>query len=206
MSDLNKFVVSQEHWLKGPGVISIQIHKSWYYQDDPLRTIKGIPAGIMWHWSWTGSNTALGMAKRRQKDFKIIASEHKRANPTLKPLQASSWHVSVEKKGTMVQMVPFNRGSWHAGKGNLYTGPGVKHPAAPNRCLIGVELIGFGDDYPEEQVVAAGALTRALVRAYAFTREQCIHEHRHFAPGRKRDCGEPWTSTYLPRVLDMAGL
>lgn len=198
-------LINEGHWLSGDNVKVIPSHRSWYYANDLLRTEDHLPVGIMWHYSYTDASTAEVMAKKRIKSLQIAATEHRKANPHDPLLKSSSWHLSIEKDGELFQMVPFNRGAWHAGAGKLYAGPGVLKPVAPNRCLIGIELIGRGDHYPDEQIASAGELVRACVSAYGWTREQCIHEHRDFAPGRKPDCGEPWTSDCMPRVLEIAG-
>lgn len=169
---LNELAVDDKGWLQGRGVKRVAIDPSWGY--------KGLsggsePLGLIWHWSATSPGTALSMAKRREAPYRKGVD------------RPASWHVSIEQDGTLVQMLPFTAGAWHC--------------ISKNRTHLGIELIGYGKEYPEVQVTAARQLVQALVDKYGWKPEQCKEEHRHVDPERRKDCGPPWSDIYLPRLL-----
>jgi N-acetylmuramoyl-L-alanine amidase len=69
-----------------------------------------------------------------------------------------SAHLVIGKDGSIVQLVPFNMVAWHA-KGH-YNGLSV------NSHSIGIENVGIGDFWPDEQVEAIRAVVEALFAAY----------------------------------------
>ena len=69
-----------------------------------------------------------------------------------------SAHLVIGKDGSIVQLVPFNVEAWHA-KGHYYG-------AAVNRQAIGIENVGVGDSWPDEQIEAIRAVIVALYAAY----------------------------------------
>jgi len=69
-----------------------------------------------------------------------------------------SAHLVIGKAGSIIQLVPFNRVAWHA-RGR-YNGLTV------NSHSVGIENVGIGDEWPDEQVEANRAVIEALFRAY----------------------------------------
>lgn len=130
-------------------------------------------------------------------------------------VQASA-HVVIDRDGTVVQLVDFDRIAWHAGKSRWRDIKGL------NKCSIGIELVNAGKltrsgqgwkswfgrvyddgevieavhrnetklcgwhDFPEEQIEAALDVSRALISEYNLLD---ILGHDDIAPGRKSDPG-----------------
>jgi N-acetylmuramoyl-L-alanine amidase len=69
-----------------------------------------------------------------------------------------SAHLVIGKDGSIVQLVPFNMVAWHA-RGH-YNGLSV------NSHSIGIENVGIGDSWPDEQVEAIRAVVEVLFAAY----------------------------------------
>lgn len=185
--------VRNSGWLTGQNVHLIPIHPSWYYSGQTLHTTPAgnPPVGVIWHYTATDGG-AENMAQRRLGEKKPKD-------------RAASWHVTIDRDGKIYQMVPFNRGAWHCGRGKKYKGLGVEKATSPNRCLVGVELVGHGDSYTPEQAGAAKRVLKALKHRYGWKREQCVHEHRDFDPTRRSDCGPPWTDVHMPEILGSVG-
>lgn len=170
----------QDGWLVGRGLTILPAHHSWSYDKLGTKTPKGIVA----HYTATNPGTALAMARKRERPYK-----HGDDRP-------ASWHVSVEADGSVVQMVPFNRGAWHCNKDVPELG------MSANRCTIGIELVGHGDSFSDEQVTAAARVWRALVDSYGITRELAMLEHSKLDPMRRQDPGPVWMNKHAERVLD----
>lgn len=128
----------------------------------------------------------------------------------------ASAHLVIGRDGSVVQMVPFDRVAWHAGisqwkgvRGLNYKSIGIEMDNAGkltrkgnNWATYTGKLVPSADvivlkhrnesttagwaKYPEEQIRAAEAVARALVRAYGL-RE--IVGHDDIAPARKTDPG-----------------
>ena len=96
-----------------------------------------------------------------------------------------SAHLVIGKDGSIVQLVPFNVVAWHAGRSD-YNGR-----ANVNGFSVGIESVGIGDYWPDEQVEAIRAVVVALFSAYPI---QDVVGHEDVAPGRKVDPGPnfPW--------------
>jgi len=96
-----------------------------------------------------------------------------------------SAHLVIAKNGTVYQLLPFNVVGWHAGQSNYYDQSWV------NRFSIGIENVGFGDNWPEAQVEANRAVIEALFNAYPI---RDVVGHQDVAPDRKSDPGPnfPW--------------
>ena len=96
-----------------------------------------------------------------------------------------SAHLVIGKDGSIVQLVPFNVSAWHAGKSD-YQGR-----ANVNAFSVGIECVGIGDEWPDEQVEAIRATIQALFLAYPI---EDVVGHQDVAPGRKSDPGPnfPW--------------
>lgn len=183
---LADITISKDGWLSGTGVEVMPIHRSWYYPR--LATVDGKPAAIVAHYSATPYGTARNMAKNRAAALTTTDRE-------------ASWHISIEGDGSIVQMAPTLVGCWHAGGATAKPIAGVG-PA--NRVSVGVELIGYGDAFPAEQVNSAKRVWRALVRAYAIPRDRAMIGHSQIDPTRKRDPGPIWTKDHAPGVLEFA--
>lgn len=96
-----------------------------------------------------------------------------------------SAHLVIAKDGTVFQLVPFNTIAWHAGRGE-YDGQ-----VNVNSFSIGIENVGIGDEWPDEQVQAISEVLDALYETYDL--EDTVG-HEDVAPGRKVDPGPnfPW--------------
>jgi N-acetylmuramoyl-L-alanine amidase len=96
-----------------------------------------------------------------------------------------SAHLVIDKDGTIYQLLPFNIAAWHAGKGSYNGEPYV------NNFSIGIENVGIGDEWPEEQITVIGEVIKALFAAYPL---ENVVGHSDVAPGRKADPGPnfPW--------------
>lgn len=162
----------------------LPIHSSW--TSGKRRQPVG---GVVWHYSDTDGGTAENMAKRRFKAF----------NP--KTDRYASWHVSIEKDGTVIQMAPFDVICWHAGGTDTRKIPGL---GWANQTCIGIELIGRGDAFPPVQVVEAMNLLRAIVKTYGIKREFAMLEHSKISPHDRKDPGPLWMKDYANHILDSA--
>jgi N-acetylmuramoyl-L-alanine amidase len=96
-----------------------------------------------------------------------------------------SAHLVIDKDGTVYQLLRFNVKAWHAGKSDYNGEPNV------NSFSVGIECVGVGDYWPDEQVEAIRAVVAALFKAYPMTD---VVGHQDVAPGRKPDPGPnfPW--------------
>lgn len=103
-----------------------------------------------------------------------------------------SAHTVTSKKGEVIQLVPFNRKAWHAGKSVWENISGL------NNCSIGFELENLGaalpdwEAYPDVQIEALVQQLRVCFETYPSLLGVVGHEH--IAPGRKFDPGPkfPW--------------
>ena len=96
-----------------------------------------------------------------------------------------SAHLVIDKLGKVYQLVPFNRRAFHAGVSEY------KGRDSVNGFSIGIENVGFGDEWPDDQVSVLRDVLSALSRAYKI---ENIVGHSDVAPGRKVDPGPrfPW--------------
>lgn len=96
-----------------------------------------------------------------------------------------SAHLVIDKDGSVYQLLPLNVVGWHAGESNYYDEVYV------NRFSIGIENVGFGDEWPDAQVEVIRAVIEALFEAYPI---RDVVGHSDVAPGRKPDPGPrfPW--------------
>ena len=182
--DLDMMHVDDNGWLQGFGVTVIAAHPTWGQKR--MLTGSGNPNAIVAHYTATGHGTAVSMAKRRTVRFD--SQKHRFA----------SWHVSIEGDGSIVQMIPFNRSAWHAGGGKLLNG------LSPNRCAVGIELVGFGDSFPDNQIRAAMRVWRAIVKKYGIARDRAMIEHSRISPRRRSDPGPVWMNRHAQSVLSYA--
>lgn len=176
-----------DHRLVGPGVTRIDAHPSWY--GGQLKG--GKPGGVVAHYTATGPGTALGMARRRAQPYRV----------DLKPA-ISSWHLTIDTDGSIVQMVPLDHVAWHAGSPTAKPVPGLGHA---NYTCVGIELVSIdGRWFSPAQHDAAGRLWRALRLAYGIPRQHAMVTHESIDPGRRKDPGPVWMGQHAERVLDFA--
>jgi N-acetyl-anhydromuramoyl-L-alanine amidase len=95
-----------------------------------------------------------------------------------------SAHALVERRGNIVQYVPFGLRAWHAGVSQYQGRQGC------NDFSIGIELEGVDDTaYEDVQYAQLAALIRALLIAYPSLDRERVVGHNDIAPGRKTDPG-----------------
>lgn len=127
-----------------------------------------------------------------------------------------SAHLVIGRDGTVVQMIPFNRIGWHAGKSEIKSKWGTRHSGL-NKYSIGLEFINYGylgdhvknnvqtgdwlrkihenektsrkwQPYTDEQKLAAEQINAALMEAYNIPAEHLLG-HDEVSPNRKVDPG-----------------
>lgn len=127
-----------------------------------------------------------------------------------------SSHLVIDRDGTVVQMVPFDRVAWHAGVSEAVSKWGTKHSGL-NQYSIGLEFINYGylgdhvkngvntnswpskthdnessarkwQPYTDEQKLVAEQINAALMEAYNIPAEHLLG-HDEVSPTRKVDPG-----------------
>ncbi len=103
-----------------------------------------------------------------------------------------SCHYLINRKGTILQMVPDNKISWHAGKSKWKSFQNL------NNNSIGIELVNKGHEFGYEnfskpQINNLILLCKQLKKKYRINDENFLG-HSDIAPLRKTDPGEkfPW--------------
>lgn len=116
------------------------------------------------------------------------------------PAAKVSAHYLVEEDGRVFALVDEDKRAWHAGAGAWGACTDV------NSASIGIEIVNGGHDFglpdfPDVQIQAVIALSRAIVSRHAIAPRNIIG-HSDMAPSRKSDPGEkfPW------RALAQAGV
>lgn len=176
--------IGEDHWLSW--ATRIAIDSSWYGG-----VINGgSPRGVVAHFTDTDPGTAINMARRRQHPYGSDPDD-----------RLASWHLTIETDGSVVQMIPLNRVAWHAGSS---TARPVKGLGPANQCTIGVELVGYGKEFPAAQVDSARRVWRAIVRRYNVEREYAMLQHSVIDPTRRDDPGPVWMARYAETVLQEA--
>jgi hypothetical protein len=173
-------------WPVGPRVQRLEMDDSWHGGT----MAAGKPLGIVAHYSATDAGTAVNMAKRRQRMFGEDPDD-----------RLASWHLSIETDGSIVVMVRTHHRAWHAGSATAQPIPGI---GSANANTVGIELIGFGKQFPDAQVEAACKVWRALVRRYGIKREHAMITHQSIDPTRRQDPGPVWMAQHAQKVLDFA--
>lgn len=169
-------------WLDG--ATRIEAHPSWY---GPLLTTSA-PRGIVAHYTATDPGTAITMAKHRV--------------PALSPGdRVASWHITIETDGSVVQMIPLNHVAWHAGSSTAKPVPGL---GQANYNTVGIELVGYGKEFPPAQVESAKRVWRALVKRYGIKREFAMLQHSVIDPDRRDDPGPVFMGQHAPGILEAA--
>ena len=105
-------------------------------------------------------------------------------------LKVSS-HLLIERDGSLVQFVPFNKKAWHAGVSSF------KGRENCNEFSIGIELEGTDDNkYTEDQYRALIDITKELMLVFQDIKKENIVGHSDIAPGRKTDPGKSFDWHY----------
>ena len=105
-------------------------------------------------------------------------------------LKVSS-HLLIERDGSLVQFVPFNKKAWHAGVSSF------KGRENCNEFSIGIELEGTDDNkYTEDQYRALIDITKELMLVFQDIKKENIVGHSDIAPGRKTDPGKAFNWHY----------
>ena len=95
-----------------------------------------------------------------------------------------SAHLLIERDGSALQFVPFDRRAWHAGVSSFEGRENC------NDFSIGIELEGSDTEaYTDAQYSALAAITGELMAAYPAITPDRITCHSDIAPGRKTDPG-----------------
>ena len=111
-------------------------------------------------------------------------------------LRVSS-HLLIERDGSLVQFVPFNKKAWHAGVSSF------KGRENCNEFSIGIELEGTDETtYTEDQYRALIDVTKELMFVFRDIKKENIVGHSDIAPGRKTDPGEAFDWHYYLSNLD----
>jgi hypothetical protein len=171
-------------WLIGPNVQRIDTHESWYGG----ALASGKPLGIVAHYTATNAGTAITMAKRRVRQFGQDPDD-----------RLASWHITIDTDGSIVVMIPLNRCAWHAGSATAKTVPGIGNA---NAHTVGIELVGFGKEFPRAQVMAASTVWRALIKHYGIARAHAMITHQSIDPTKREDPGPVWMTQHATNVLN----
>ena len=98
--------------------------------------------------------------------------------------QEVSAHLLIDRKGDIVQFVPFHKRAWHAGR-SAFNGR-----ENCNDFSIGIELEGTDDvNYETVQYEVLAQVIMALQKAWPSLAGANIRGHCHIAPERKTDPG-----------------
>ena len=99
---------------------------------------------------------------------------------SLEGLKVSA-HILIERNGSLIQFVPFNKCAWHAGQSNY---------AGRDRCnefSIGIELKGsIKEEFTNDQYSVLNDLLDLLKKEYG---DMDVVGHSEIAPNRKSDPG-----------------
>ena len=99
---------------------------------------------------------------------------------SLEGLKVSA-HILIERNGSLIQFVPFNKCAWHAGQSNY---------AGRDRCnefSIGIELKGsIKEEFTNDQYSVLNDLLDLLKEEYG---DMDVVGHSEIAPDRKNDPG-----------------
>ncbi len=108
-----------------------------------------------------------------------------------------SAHYIINRKGSIIQLVPDNKIAWHAGRSKW------KNYINLNENSIGIELVNKGhefgyENFPKKQIKSLILICRKLKKKYNIKRENFLG-HSDIAPLRKIDPGEkfPWKKLSL---------
>ena len=106
-------------------------------------------------------------------------------------LKVSS-HLLIERDGSLVQFVPFNKKAWHAGVSSF------KGRENCNEFSIGIELEGTDENaYTDDQYRALIDITKELMLVFQDIKKENIVGHSDISPDRKKDPGIKFDWEYL---------
>lgn len=107
-----------------------------------------------------------------------------------------SAHLFINRKGEIIQFVPFPKRAWHAG---------VSYFLGRERCndfSVGIELEGTENlPYEPIQYQQLALAIKALIKTYPGIDKSRIVGHSDVAPGRKTDPGPSFNWQYLDDLL-----
>jgi AmpD protein len=107
-----------------------------------------------------------------------------------------SAHLFIDRRGRVVQFVPFDWKAWHAGVSSWRGRCGC------NRFSIGIELEGTDDHpYTRAQYGSLLPILRGLLARYLRLERDAIVGHQEIAPGRKTDPGTAFDWSLVYREL-----
>ena len=107
-----------------------------------------------------------------------------------------SAHCLIERDGTLVQFVPFDKRGWHPGHSSF------QQQVDCNNYSIGVELEGCDDvPYTESQYQKLAELSVCLMAYYPELTTERICGHCDVAPGRKTDPGPSFDWALLRKLI-----
>ncbi len=140
-----------------------------------------------------------------------VSAHNNYANPAV----AASWHLTIDRDGTIYQLAPFSAITWHAGKSEWKHG--AKNYPALNPVSIGIEIVNagpleikngkyvawYGKEIPKEDVFIDKAgkpwqnYTDAQMKVIAelvpylarYFKVKDVLGHSQISPGRKVDPG-----------------
>ena len=99
---------------------------------------------------------------------------------SLRDLRVSS-HLLINRDGSLMQFVPFNKCAWHAGQSSF------EGREDCNKFSIGIELEGtIKENYTDQQYAILSEIVSLLKREYPVKN---VVGHSEVAPGRKKDPG-----------------
>ena len=99
---------------------------------------------------------------------------------SLRDLKVSS-HLLINRDGSLVQFVPFNKFAWHAGQSSFEGRDDC------NKFSIGIELEGtIKENFTDQQYAILNEIVSLLKREYPVKN---IVGHSEIAPNRKKDPG-----------------
>jgi AmpD protein len=95
-----------------------------------------------------------------------------------------SAHLFIDRKGHIVQFVPFDKRAWHAGESSF------EGRTRCNDFSIGIELEGSDTaPFTDAQYEALANATKVIQAAYPLITQERIVGHSDIAPSRKTDPG-----------------
>lgn len=121
-------------------------------------------------------------ANNYPKDFFLNKLDFKKHSSfeSLRGLRVSS-HLLINRDGSLVQFVPFNKCAWHAGQSSFEGRDDC------NKFSIGIELEGtIKENFTDQQYAILNEIVSLLKREYPVKN---IVGHSEIAPNRKKDPG-----------------
>lgn len=102
----------------------------------------------------------------------------------LKEEKVSS-HLLIDRKGHLIQFVPFNKSAWHAGVSSFEGRENC------NDFSIGIEIEGTDDiPYTDAQYLTLQSVSKCLIKAFPKILLDNIVGHSDISPNRKTDPGK----------------